>query len=127
MDTATAIFTPKDNDPAQRLTGQFNFTQITPTKVHVSGQLTNGMVEKDIKEYKFWIADSLGMLLYELSKGFIDGAGGWSINDSGGTNILQSDFEEGFSIKGTYGIVNLKLEISLGSDLLGSAQIKEVV
>ncbi|CAG8530128.1 26932_t:CDS:1 [Dentiscutata erythropus] len=123
MDTATAIFTPKDNDPAQRLTGQFNFTQITPTKVHVSGQLTNGMVDKDVRKYKFWIADSLGILLYELSKG----VGGWSINDNGGTTILQSDFEEGFSVKGTYGIVNLKLEVSLESDILGSAQIKEVV
>ncbi|CAG8556072.1 651_t:CDS:1 [Cetraspora pellucida] len=127
MDTATAIFTPEDGDPTQSLTGQFNFAQITPTKVHVSGQLTSGMFDKDINNYRFWIADNLGLLLYELSEGFIKNNEGWNINSNGGTSILQSDFEKGFSVKGTYGIVNLKLYISLTDKILGSAQIKEVV
>ncbi|CAG8827629.1 7939_t:CDS:1, partial [Racocetra persica] len=124
MDTATAIFTPKDGDPTQSLTGQFNFTQITSTKVHVSGQLTSGMFNKDIKNYKFWIADSLGLLFYELSEGFIKNNEGWNVNSNGGTSVLQSDFE-GFSVNGTYGIVNLILYISLIDEILGSAQIKK--
>ncbi|CAG8584553.1 1187_t:CDS:1 [Scutellospora calospora] len=128
MDTATAIFIPKDGDPAQSLAGQFNFTQTTPTKVHVSGQLTSGMPNKDIKLYRFWIvSDILGMIFYELTEGFIKSneIEGWSINDNGGTSILQSDEDNKFSVKGTHGIVDLRLQISLDDNIIGSAQIKE--
>ncbi|CAG8480926.1 15245_t:CDS:2, partial [Racocetra fulgida] len=52
MDTATAIFTPKDGDTTQSLTGQFNFTQITSTKVHFS--------EGFIKNNEGWNINSNG-------------------------------------------------------------------
>ncbi|CAG8448002.1 355_t:CDS:1 [Acaulospora morrowiae] len=123
---AVAIFTTNSQDPSflksfpQHLTGQFNFTQITPEKLEITGQFTGEIKEENTEEYRFWIVDRNGLIFQELTDAFKQN----NIIPSG-VNMLKNEVE-GVSLKGPYGLKNLFLQVTLGDSILGLAKIEGV-